>query len=483
MHVRGVTLRSPLTITLDPGQVMQLTGQVTGCNNKHALTLSTRSSELLPAGLHILSAEVDELNVCVKLHNASKRPVSLDQQVVFAELHYKDSNGEPDLEALVGPSHEADITVEGCKARCLIDSGSQVSIVTESFYRQNLANVPLQQLDCDLKVTGAGGQQVPYLGFVGVDVSLPSDVVGMDEIVNVLMLVCPDNDFSRRVPVIIGTNALRHFADSYLHTPDVRSAHTLSICPEVAFMFHDLSSGNDGKVGSVKVRNSPVLIKAGETVEVKCSARLKVPKTRDSVLIQEPIDTSLPEGLKVVGCKTATHFLPDVKIVVINESENDILLAKNQVIADAFVYQHEYDVNRVLRELGPESGDSDTTVFSGSTQCENDCTDDNIEFKFDKDASQEWCSNFKARLQSYSDVFIKGEFDIGRAKVYEPFDINLEPGPDVRERARPIPPRDFEECKQHIEGLLEAKVIRPSNSPFAPNSIGQEKEWYFEDVY
>ncbi|KAK7503449.1 hypothetical protein BaRGS_00005370 [Batillaria attramentaria] len=218
LHVRGVSLRRPLVITLEPGQVMQLTGLVTDCKRKTDLGITARTTEHLPAGLEVVSAEVDNLNVCVKIHNSSRRPVCLSHRTVFAELHYSGCSEEPELEALVGPSHEADILVEDKKARCLIDSGSQVSIVTESFYRAHLSHVCLEQLNFGLKVTGAGGQQVPYLGFVRVDVSLPSDVVGLNESVNVLMLVCPDNEFSRRVPVIISTNALRHLADT-LQTP------------------------------------------------------------------------------------------------------------------------------------------------------------------------------------------------------------------------------------------------------------------------
>ncbi|KAK7503344.1 hypothetical protein BaRGS_00005265 [Batillaria attramentaria] len=223
-------------------------------------------------------------------------------------------------------------------------------------------------------------------------------------------------------------------------------------------MYHDLSSGDDGKVGNAKVRNSSVLVPAGETMEVKCSARIKVPNTRDSVLAQEPTETSLPEGLKVVGCRVATHSLPDVKLVVVNESDGDILLCKNQVIADVFVYQHEYDVHRILGDLSPQQTDSEATVLLGNAQCEGGFDGNTVDFKFGEDCSPEWCTQFKSRLQSYTDVFIQGEFDIGRAKVDDAFDITLEPGPDIRERARPIPPKDFEECKQHIQGLLDTSA-------------------------
>jgi transposase InsO family protein len=68
-------------------------------------------------------------------------------------------------------------------------------------------------------------------------------------------------------------------------------------------------------------------------------------------------------------------------------------------------------------------------------------------------------------LLAYSDVFNETEFDIGKADFEH--DIELTPGPAVRERPRPIPPQDLEEVRQHIKELLEANIIKPSTSPFA----------------
>ena len=235
-------------------------------------------------------------------------------------------------------------------------------------------------------------------------------------------------------------------------------------------MYNDLSAENDGKVGLAKVRVSQISIPAGETVEVKCCARSNIPSTRDSVLIQEPTGTSLPEGLKVVGCKAASNCLSNVKVVVVNESDHAIQLKKNQIVADIFVYNHEYDVNRVVTELAPNSSDQESTVFAGSAQHESSTQlKDDIHFKFGEAETidPQWCKQFESRLQSLKSAFVSGEFDIGRSTTGDPFDMELLPGSDIRERPRPIPPKDFEDCRQHIKGLLDAKIIRPSNSPFA----------------
>lgn len=107
-----------------------------------------------------------------------------------------------------------------------------------------------------------------------------------------------------------------------------------------------------------------------------------------------------------------------------------------------------------------------------------DETEGEIPFKFGDNVPTEWKESFNKKLQTFSDVFIRSEFDIGRADTGHVFDIDLEPGPSIRQRARPISPKDFEDCRRHIQGLLDAKIIQPSNSPYAsPIVLCIKKEW------
>ena len=89
-----------------------------------------------------------------------------------------------------------------------------------------------------------------------------------------------------------------------------------------------------------------------------------------------------------------------------------------------------------------------------------------LKFRFGQDTPEEWKTQFTQRLLQYQDCFIQHEFDLRETDAMR-FDLELEPGPPIRERPRPIPPRDFEEARQHIQGLLDAKIITPSMSPFA----------------
>ena len=60
---------------------------------------------------------------------------------------------------LVGPASEAEIILNGKKVNSLLDSGSQVTSVSESYYRAHLNQHPLQPVDVPgLLLQQAGGR-------------------------------------------------------------------------------------------------------------------------------------------------------------------------------------------------------------------------------------------------------------------------------------------------------------------------------------
>ena len=68
----------------------------------------------------------------------------------------------------------------------------------------------IQPLDNLLTVHGAGGHQVPYEGYVQVNLDLPRTKGAQ---ISALMLVVPNADYHVKVPILLGTNVLCHFAD------------------------------------------------------------------------------------------------------------------------------------------------------------------------------------------------------------------------------------------------------------------------------
>ena len=64
----------------------------------------------------------------------------------------------------------------------------------------------MQPLKGLVRVVGAAGQEVPFLGYVELGISFPHTEAGTDKVFQTLVLVVPDNQYNQRVPRILGTN-------------------------------------------------------------------------------------------------------------------------------------------------------------------------------------------------------------------------------------------------------------------------------------
>ena len=108
---------------------------------------------------------------------------------------------------LLGSPNEVTIKVNRITVSALLDTGSTVSTVSESFYLQYLANQPIQTLDHILHIECADGEEMPYLGYITVDLELPGTSTS-NRPQHCLLLVVPDSTYNSSVPLLIGTNVL-----------------------------------------------------------------------------------------------------------------------------------------------------------------------------------------------------------------------------------------------------------------------------------
>ena len=113
----------------------------------------------------------------------------------------------------LGPEAVVKLVVEGCEVNVLADSGSQVNTVTPKFVTQNRWLVLPQEdlVDHPLHLVGLGGNQTRPLGFVILRVQV-KEIAGYNK--DVIFLIIPNSsDFSKRVPLVIGTCTLGHMVN------------------------------------------------------------------------------------------------------------------------------------------------------------------------------------------------------------------------------------------------------------------------------
>ena len=66
----------------------------------------------------------------------------------------------------IGHCPVAQVKIGGTEVICILDTGAQVSTLTESCFRENFSTEELVDI-CDLlHISGAQGAAIPYLGYI-----------------------------------------------------------------------------------------------------------------------------------------------------------------------------------------------------------------------------------------------------------------------------------------------------------------------------
>ena len=137
---------------------------------------------------------------------------------------------------LVGDSNEVELEIGGVSTVGLLDTGSMVTTIAKDFYDSHLqSSHPLKELDTLLTVKGAGGNSVPFYGFIEVVLSFKDAGLGDSDIL-VPVLVIQDTDYNKRIPMLIGTNVIgrnldevqRLYGDKYMQQTQVKDAWRLA---------------------------------------------------------------------------------------------------------------------------------------------------------------------------------------------------------------------------------------------------------------
>ena len=142
--------------------------------------------------------------------------------------------------SLIGESNEVPVKVFNIATTALLDTGSTVSTISETFYKEHFPEIPLQSLDFALTVECADGQPLPYSGYISLDIQI-SGISSFPLLNDCLFLVVPQSDYNLRVPVLIGTNLLSIIMETtnYVWTPvSTENRHAYAMTP-IHEMFSD----------------------------------------------------------------------------------------------------------------------------------------------------------------------------------------------------------------------------------------------------
>lgn len=359
----------------------------------------------------------------------------------------------------MGEKCTATVTISGKPCNVLLDTGSQVTTVSESFYNKNLFDHPIKPIENLLEVKSANGQHVPYLGYVEVGVVFPKEFVASEPEISSLALVVPDNGSNNDVPVLIGTNLLDVLYRE--HSANIKSIkHSKSFGYDQIFKvlkFRHRQS-QTGRVGRMMLKGkAQTVIPAGQKVPLEGYVSMNSIHSQTEVLLEQISNPVLPGGLFVDCCLVTLPRQPPYKLPVWvrNENDHDVTLPARCFIAEL----------TVIETSSSSDSPNDLKLDESIVQLSQDHT--NLKFDFgDSPLSEEWRNRIMQKLNAYRDGFAHHDLDFGHATKVK-HRIKLNDDTPFKQKSRSIHPHDFEAVKKHLQTLLAAGIIRKSESPFS----------------
>ena len=352
---------------------------------------------------------------------------------------------------MIGNSNESLVTFCGKEALGLIDSGSQVTTVCEEFYRTldpPPSEVPIQ--DFNLVVHGPDGKELDYLCCVAVTVEVPFQITP----IHTLALVVPNTRYNSQVPLIIGTNVIRE--------AKVDQCTDSNVPTEWQNAFISLHNGFVGYVKSTNKYN--VDIAPMQTVTFSGLVR-KIRNAESAVTENTETATSrLGVCPRVVALDKVGSY-QRVPIRVFNMSAKTMTVTPQTVLC-------ELQEVKVLREADLEIDQKvENSARMASQRIEEQESELPTGVNLDEsDLNEEQKDLAEKLFRKWNSIFSKGDLDIGRTKLVE-HHIKLNNEEPFKDPHRRIPPGIITEVREHLQEMLNAGVIRNSESPFSSNVV------------
>ena len=192
----------------------------------------------------------------------------------------------------------------------LLDTGSMVSTITESFFNEHFSALGEQDIeDCRwLGLKAANGLDIPYIGYITLTVSIYGTQVPNCGVLVVKDPPSPSGQEQKKcIPGILGMNIVRDFYYALLHkygvalfqSPEVESGHPAW---KLALRYCEKREAVLNSTEAYKVRvqgRTPVHVAAGTLTMVPVTCP-QLPASSSTEFLLEPLESDegiLPDGL------------------------------------------------------------------------------------------------------------------------------------------------------------------------------------------
>jgi len=362
---------------------------------------------------------------------------------------------------LVGDVNEVQILIEGKSAKALLDTGSCVSIMAESFLKDHLSEKIIHPVSDILNIECADGEKLPYTGYIDTDLSVDLGLQAAEPL-PCLFLVTPDTSYSSRTPIILGTNILNEFmlqckndlGDRYLQLAKLTTPWYLSF-RAITLRQKELKK-NGNRIAVVRcAATEKISLKPNQSLDLIGFTDQEVHHPKTTAIIQESTASHLPSFVDVTPAVIQYDYKNnnEIKVNLSNLTTNTVTICPRSILCEL---QPVTVAEEVFEKL--QGHNKYDEIIDGLEIDEANLLD------------QDQKKQLKQLLLQHKEIFSTGDTDIG---VYNKIKHRIDLTTDIpfKERHRRIPPHMIEEVRQHIEQLLATGVIKPSKSPYTSNVV------------
>ncbi|KAK0148988.1 hypothetical protein N1851_010595 [Merluccius polli] len=257
-------------------------------------------------------------------------------------------SNKSEVTSVGGPHLPKGLIVNGHQCDAVLDSGSQVTIIFETWYKQHLSDVLIHPVS-GLAIWGLSETSYPYLGYVVVEVEFPERVSGT-----------PD-----QIPVILGTNAslFKRLAkickEAAAETLGIRVDETVQNTTQV-------TCEGEEDIGCIQwMGPGPLTLPAGEECRAVCCVKMEKPLDNEVLMVDASPTDPLLAGvlLQPMVVPSSEVDVNHFRVVVRNESVRDTVLPVGTVMGNLcsadprlkVVNRNPRDRRRVYRGQGPKT--------------------------------------------------------------------------------------------------------------------------------
>ena len=379
----------------------------------------------------------------------------------------------------IGPKNWGEALIDDKLTTCLLDNGSQLNFVTPAYAHERGMDI----LSLDTLAQEIGGQLPPIAvmgggmikpeGFVIMNVRVPC-VRGYNEDQIAIVLEDPE---MKDCPVVLGMPTLFRVMEVIKESEISELA-----VPWANSRLSWLMRGVHAKMSRLQVKdvaNKPIApLSVDEVVRVTSKCMVppfghKVIHGRVGLVLQgykmnvmthglEKRSPALLLGLEVQSAyATLATGSSRVPVVLRNNTKDWLEIKKGTPIARMVATNL---VPRVINTVSAKGPHPVSTLTEAERQ---DLLLDKLDLSGLDDWPTEQAEKARGLLKEYHDIFFLEKQDMGHTKAAEHKIVLKDPDtPPFKEQFRRIPPPQLDEVREHLKLMLDAGVIRPSNSPW-----------------